>query len=274
MQRERMRAMTGDTEQEFVSVGAYVEHVTSQFPKTTDPRFYLFRGQRQAYQEGLVPGLARFIPREKLPLNSSKDEYPRDVQIEREMLNQFKMKSLPFLERVPESTLEWMTVAQHHGLPTRLLDWSCNAIASLWFVVDGGPAKDESGNLKDGVVYVLPTQSLGEPPEGDEEVFKIKKFYLYEPPSVTRRVFAQLGYFTVHPYSRKSPHYFALDDQALFPKGVTKLVISHESFETIRDDLDRLGINRFSIYQDLDSLGEQLRWYFMPRRTAKQWVST
>src|SRR5262245_37099940 len=163
--------MNSIPEKEIGSVHEYVEHVESQYPKTTATEFVLFRGQRQESEKGLVPGIARWEPREGLVPVTEEGEYLRAV--EKEIIKQFCKKSIPFLEREPKTTLDWLTVAQHHNVPTRLLDWSCNALASLWFVIDGGPAKGKDGEPKNGVVYILKTceadfKEASDVPEGDK----------------------------------------------------------------------------------------------------------
>ncbi len=247
------------------SVTDYVKYVETQCPETTGTEFVLFRGQHQEYEAGLVPSIARCKPREGLI--SVEQDCDSLLAVEQEILKQFQKKSLPFLEREPKTALDWLTVAQHHSVPTRLLDWSCNALASLWFVVDGDPAKGADGELADGVIYIFRTRASDFKEPSDmkgNDLFDYKKIFIYEPPSITRRVFAQYGYFTVHPFLRRKSCYVALDQDHDCKKRLSKLVICPSRFEHIRTALDRLGINRFSIYQSLDELGDHLKWYYVP----------
>lgn len=66
--------------------------------------------------------------------------------LEASMLAEFKRLTVPLLKDPPRSDFEWMFLAQHYGLPTRLLDWSTNPLVGLYFA-------SESDDQTDGALF-------------------------------------------------------------------------------------------------------------------------
>lgn len=66
--------------------------------------------------------------------------------LERLIMDEFKRLAAAELDKKPETDWEWLFLAQHYGLPTRLLDWSTNPLVALYFAV----AKHDD---KDGLIY-------------------------------------------------------------------------------------------------------------------------
>lgn len=108
-----------------------IKDFTDYLTKDNTPDTVLFRGQVEDLP--LVPKIGRL-------------EVDRPViEAERAIFDNFKQQALPFLDRTPDSEWEWLAIAQHHGLPTRLLDWALNPLVALWFAVASPPKSKLNG---------------------------------------------------------------------------------------------------------------------------------
>ena len=72
---------------------------------------------------------------------------------EKYVLKLFKQRTIPHLIRGPADEWEWLSLAQHHGLPTRLLDWTRNPLVALYFAV----VESHEG---DGAVYAYRSTTI------------------------------------------------------------------------------------------------------------------
>ncbi|WP_061014564.1 type I restriction-modification system subunit M [Photobacterium leiognathi] len=200
-----------------------------------NPDFAVFRGvENKAYK--LEPSIMRL----------GYDKEDELINAEKRLFKHFKEQALPHLEYNPSNDWEWLALAQHHGLPTRLLDWSRNPLVALYFAV-------ESESDTDAAIYILTdrkdpfdTEKQTRPLEltSKDEVRK------YMPANLTPRIIAQSGLFTVQT-NLMTPYE---------PKGLTKLIIPKSAKVSIRKDLSRYGVNRYTIYPGLDGLSYHLKW--------------
>jgi hypothetical protein len=215
--------------------------------KCRDQSDVLFRGQPAGCQ--LLPSIARENPTDDI------------LAIEQSMLEEFQRHSHPFLRGFSPATLwEWMALARHHGLPTRLLDWSLNPFTALWFTVQKPSLTKESG-----VLWILRPAEEDFATTAEMNTLECQRHKVFAPLHVTERITAQIAWFTVHKARSKPPVFEPLEDSEEFASKITKVLIPADRFAHLRFHLDRFGANHASAFSDLDGLCAHIRWkrYYM-----------
>jgi hypothetical protein len=212
----------------------------------------LFRGQNT--DQPLLPRIVRLAEKKGIPLSDI-------TEIERRMLFRFRQESIPMLHGVnAETDWELLSIAQHQGMPTRLLDWTANALAGLWFAVSADPPADEST----GVVWVLEVEPDNEKtPAPSDDIFDLRRTYVFKPFHLDRRIVAQAGWFSVHRYAQGKDTFLALERHERFRTSLTKVLIPRESFESLRQELRLMGISQASMFPDLSGLGADIQAEFI-----------
>lgn len=79
------------------------------------------------------------------------------IAAESPLITRFKQDALALIAERPASEWEWLFVMRHHGVPTRLMDWSESPLVGLYFAVNGHPKSD-------GVVWNFFQSNLTEQP--------------------------------------------------------------------------------------------------------------
>jgi hypothetical protein len=215
---------------------AFVESLKEDNETKGNKTELLFRGQ--GADKPLIPKIGRL--KYKIQTNSI-------LHTEKLILGEFRRGILPLTEFKIENNWDLLALAQHHGLPTRLLDWSYSALIALWFAVDNPPFVDKKGIPQDGVVWILAAEDKDfrtDTTTADPLDNNITK--IFRSNVVSRRISAQSGVFTVHKILNDNK-LIRFENNKNFKNKLTKLLIKGDNFAKLRKQLSILGIHYASI---------------------------
>jgi type I restriction enzyme M protein len=216
----------------------------AEFGRIVAERYYasaygrwVFRGLSKAEYQ-LVPKVGRL-----------KHTSRTTSKFEQSLFDLFRRHAVAHIQHRPSNEWEWLALAQHHGLPTRLLDWTYNPYVALYFAVRARP--DEDG----AVVALYATKKMPEDFVAYSSPFKLTTPMKLLPPSVSPRLMAQEGLFTVHA-DVETP----LEEDSRGGWKLEKMVIPAEQKRSYLYFLFRQGVHEGSLFPNLDGLARHLEW--------------
>lgn len=201
-----------------------------QFANCLGNRRWLFRGQSDVSWP-LVP---RFGRKEYATMPWS------------ETFNAWKRRAAEFVRYEAEDDWDWMAIAQHHGMATKLMDWSYNPLVACYFATF--PFEDA-----DCAVYAYLSDrnidTAKDAPEDTKGVIRLR------PRGVAARIIRQSGIFTYH-----NPADLDLGEHLQKSGALHRIIIVKEYREQLIYELDHYGFNRVNLFPDLDGLASYQNW--------------
>jgi hypothetical protein len=229
-----------------------------------------YRGVNQHF-EYEVPGVYRDNFSERASrIKKRKGLEDKRLELEREVLSQFRTAGAAFLED-RESMVDVYFAAQHFGMPTRLLDWSTNPLAGLYFACQGPPSAS-------GFVYAMDARKVipsnakqwKDAPLYQNVMTKRHKFVEYavglsfwkdpqegyhshilpvRPDIIPGRIGHQSSCFTLHMHGA----------QTVKNDTMIAITVAGDRKPNICAELLSLNINSFTMFNDLDHLSREIK---------------
>ena len=205
--------------------------------------------------------------------------------IEETLMSSFKRHALPLLKIIPRNDIQWLALAQHYGLSTRLLDWGDNPLVALFFAVNNLDVDTELSVIWEWKPHrslvmsedMISAFRLGDTSSNDDEIHvNPRQNYLlglYYPRHISSRISAQQGCFAVFEfptYSGSSSEQEFTPFEDWYSNNVRtendqtiplrKYIIPGNRRKLLKQQLDVVGVNAFTIFPDLGGLCEKLEW--------------
>jgi hypothetical protein len=179
----------------------------------------------------------------------------------------------------------WLSLAKHHGLPTRLLDWTYSPYVAMHFATHNVRDFDQDGAiwcvdyrqsnellprklrkiLEDDDANIFTTEMLNRVAttlEAFDSMGSDDFVLFFEPPSLDERIVNQFALFSLPSSANLSLEELLKRREATYRRIILPAALKWE----IRDKLDQVNITERVLFPGLDGLSQWLKRYFTTRK--------
>lgn len=198
--------------------------------------------------------------------------------------------------QLKDSVWRQLIIGQHHGLPTRMLDWTYSPLIGLHFATSVEP---EKLGIRNAVLWKIDADELNDKlPDKYKRVLNQDRAYMFtvemlqkctgslteydldmqdhamvlmEPPSIDQRIVNQYASFAIIPNQIEKPDGSRTIEQYLNDntEKTVKYIIDKSLVWRIRDMLDQMNINERIIYPGMDGLSQWLKRHYYVLNTSQ-----
>jgi hypothetical protein len=159
----------------------------------------------------------------------------------------WKRRALAYLQKENYNDWDLLAIANHYGVPTRLLDWTQNPLIAAFFACIENPDVD-------GSVYICRPYKYIDAVKTDPFSLQVDSIQFLQPNSSSLRIINQLGYFSIH--SKPDYEFTKATDK------IEKVILPKNFKKEIVFILSQFGVNNLMIYPDLEGLSKHLIWFY------------
>ena len=223
-----------------------------------ESKIRLYRGQKDDFP--LYSKLFRLV--------NEKKRIKEFYTIEKVIFQKFKKRALDFDKNISQyNDWEILSIGQHYGLPTRFLDWTSNPLIALWFAFENEKKVKENEDYR--IVWGIVVENEYRVNFEKDNPFNERFIKVFQPNDIDNRISSQNSWFSIQsielfgaggdglPVINRNE---SLNEMEEFEFQLVRFLFPNSLRKKILNELNEMGINYFTLFNDLTGLSKNIEW--------------